>query len=76
MTTIFFICQNIVVIMAECEVCKKKLGLFTNICRCGMIICDAHKHNHECSYDYFDQQQKKLTQDNPVVRSDKFQRMY
>jgi len=44
------------------EECKRKLPLTAYTCRCNLYFCDSHKspEDHECSYNYFEENQKKM----------------
>lgn len=46
----------------KCSICGKKLPrLMVSIykCRCEKLFCSEHKHNHNCGYDY--------TQEEPSI---------
>lgn len=36
----------------RCEICKKKLGIMSHICKCERVFCISHLHAeaHQCSY--------------------------
>lgn len=45
------------------EGCKKKITLVeqqTNMCRCGMVFCGKHRSDHNCSFNYREEQRKEL----------------
>ena len=62
----------------ECFVCKKKLKLvkqITNKCKCKYIFCDQHKLNHNCTFDFIKTEHELLKSKNPVIVSDKVQKI-
>lgn len=50
--------------MVRCskEGCKKKLPIVSYPCKCNHNFCDLHKYpeEHTCSFDYFQENQKKM----------------
>jgi hypothetical protein len=61
----------------RCEVCNKKTGLLGFICKCGKNHCSSHRHAeaHGCSFDYKAEGQVKLTKNNPVIKTDKINKI-
>lgn len=48
--------------MDYCTSCNKKLNLFALQCKCGHKFCNKHlaAESHNCTYDYYGQNKKKL----------------
>ena len=46
----------------RCGVCKKKLGLLAQQCKCEKLFCIAHLHaeEHGCTFDYSNAERKLL----------------
>ena len=46
----------------RCNVCKRKLGLLGFECKCGLMFCSAHliPEQHNCDYDFKNEQCKRL----------------
>lgn len=43
--------------MPQCVKCNKKISsLMVSVytCKCKNLYCSKHKHNHDCSYDYYE----------------------
>ena len=38
----------------RCTTCKKKLGILSHTCKCGILVCISHlpPQEHSCTYDY------------------------
>jgi len=38
----------------RCTQCKKKLGLLSHTCKCGVLLCISHlpPQEHACTYDF------------------------
>lgn len=53
----------------RCAVCSKKVGLMGFECKCGRLLCTAHRQaeEHSCEYDYRAEGKKRLEAANPVV---------
>ena len=49
--------------------CKKKLGIVKYNCNCGKFFCVIHKmaENHNCTYNFQKEGQKKIEEKNPVI---------
>jgi hypothetical protein len=60
--TVSTISETVSVKKNRCETCKKKLGLMPFSCRCGGLFCVEHRADiaHNCSYDYQEENKKKL----------------
>lgn len=61
----------------RCHMCKKKVGLTGFTCRCGGLYCGEHRYDqaHDCSFDYKTMEREEIRKNNPVVVSDKIQRI-
>ena len=61
-----------------CSSCRKiHLSALMTLCKCGKYFCVAHSkpEDHRCEYDYFKEQQLRLTILNPVIKVDKIPRI-
>lgn len=49
-----------------------------NPCKCGYVYCPKHRHaeSHNCSFDYFAQQQQKLLKENPQIQKQKVDQIF
>ncbi|KAI3640234.1 hypothetical protein MIR68_001112 [Amoeboaphelidium protococcarum] len=66
--------------LKRCNICKLKMNMakqISNKCKCGYVFCDAHKisANHNCTFDYAESHKKVLTNKNPRIVSDSFERI-
>uniref|UniRef100_A0A1I7W8W7 AN1-type domain-containing protein n=1 Tax=Heterorhabditis bacteriophora TaxID=37862 RepID=A0A1I7W8W7_HETBA len=61
----------------RCQMCKKRVGLTGFSCRCGGLYCGEHRYDqaHNCSFDYKTMEREEIRKNNPVVVSDKIQRI-
>jgi hypothetical protein len=61
----------------RCHSCNKRVGLTGFTCRCGGMYCGEHRYTdgHGCSFDYKTMEREELRKNNPVVVSDKIQRI-
>uniref|UniRef100_A0A0N5ARD4 AN1-type domain-containing protein n=1 Tax=Syphacia muris TaxID=451379 RepID=A0A0N5ARD4_9BILA len=61
----------------RCHVCKKRVGLTGFVCRCGGLYCSEHRYDkaHNCSFDYKTSEREQLRKNNPVIVSEKIQRL-
>ena len=57
----------------RCIVCNKKVGLLPFTCKCdeNHKFCMKHRFDHNCTYDYFKDQQLKLKKENPKIEPPK-----
>jgi hypothetical protein len=58
----------------SCSQCKKKLRLTNRfMCRCGLCLCSMHRYSdrHPCTFDFFAENSKLLTKQNPVTSGSK-----
>lgn len=62
---------------ARCAFCAKRLGLLGLECRCGKLLCTAHRQpeEHCCQFDYREAGRAKLAEDNPLVSCSKIERL-
>jgi len=54
----------------KCQKCSKKIkSLLPTQCKCKNYYCNKHKipQDHECKYDYIDNNQKKIDDNNPII---------
>jgi len=61
----------------RCQVCKKRVGLTGFPCRCGGLYCGEHRYDaaHDCQFDYKTIEREEIRKNNPVVVSEKIQRI-
>ena len=61
----------------RCPCCNKKLGLVSFSCRCGENFCAVHRYSdsHNCSYDFQEEQKRKLSLDMPKVVGEKLNKL-
>ncbi|CAJ0562948.1 unnamed protein product, partial [Mesorhabditis spiculigera] len=61
----------------RCHSCNKRVGLTGFPCRCGGLYCSEHRYDlaHNCTFDYKTMEREELRKNNPVVVSDKIQRI-
>lgn len=61
----------------RCSTCRKRVGLTGFNCRCGNLFCAVHRYSdkHDCPYDYKTAAQDAITKANPVVKSDKLEKI-
>jgi hypothetical protein len=55
----------------HCQECNKKITLYGFTCKCGILTCDKHRHNHKCNYDYYKSNVKFLEKNMHLVVSEK-----
>jgi len=61
----------------RCHECRKKVGLTGFECRCGGLFCSLHRYSdkHKCSFDYHALGAEQIRKANPVVVSEKVQKI-
>jgi len=61
----------------RCHECRKKVGLTGFDCRCGGLFCSLHRYSdkHQCTFDYHAMGAEQLRRANPVVVSEKVQKI-
>ena len=57
----------------RCGVCKKRLGFIGIKCKCGQYFCGHHRYasEHNCNWDYQDENKTQLIQENPDLNPKK-----
>lgn len=52
----------------RCEMCKKKLGILSHICKCERVFCISHLHaeEHGCTFHYKETERKVLAKTTMV----------
>lgn len=57
--------------------CNKKTGLLGFDCKCGYSFCSKHRHgdDHNCDFDYRNENIAKLEKQNPIVSHSKIGRI-
>lgn len=62
---------------SRCQVCKKRVGLTGFPCRCGGLYCGEHRYDtaHDCQFDYKSIEREEIRKNNPVVISQKIERI-
>ncbi|RRT62756.1 hypothetical protein B296_00043224 [Ensete ventricosum] len=61
----------------RCSFCNKRVGLMGFKCRCGEVFCSIHRYSdkHNCAYDYRAAAQDAIAKANPVVKTDKVEKI-
>jgi hypothetical protein len=61
----------------RCLTCRKKVGLTGFECRCGGLFCSTHRYSdkHNCSFDYRQLGAEEIRKNNPVVVSEKINKI-
>lgn len=56
-------------IKMECSLCKKKIKVSSYPCKCEKYFCKLHlpETEHNCKYNYKDENKKLLTEKNPII---------
>lgn len=58
--------------MVSCNDCKRKINKYmldVYTCKCKLIFCSEHLHNHKCTYNHLNNNQNILKKKMPVVKS-------
>lgn len=59
----------------KCDHCKKKkcIKLFSFKCKCGNTYCMKYQsyEKHKCKFNHIEENQKRLSNDNPVIEFEK-----
>ena len=57
----------------RCDICNKKVGVFSFKCKCNGIFCSVHRYSetHSCPFDYKGEAKEQLAKSNPVIAPDK-----
>lgn len=56
--------------MPSCKLCKRKISkcmVDVYKCKCNLIFCSEHLHNHKCNYNHLNDNQKILRNKMPVI---------
>lgn len=61
----------------RCDQCRKRVGLTGFECRCGGMYCAIHRYSdmHQCSFDYKALGEQEIRKNNPVVKTEKIQKL-
>ncbi|KAE9547994.1 hypothetical protein FO519_008795 [Halicephalobus sp. NKZ332] len=61
----------------RCLMCNKRVGLTGFTCRCGGLYCGEHRYDqaHDCTFDYKTMEREEIRRNNPMIVSDKIQRI-
>lgn len=62
----------------KCSICDKKIPpLMVDVytCKCGNIYCPRHKLNHDCSWDFLQENQKRIRLQNPIISKPKIEQI-
>lgn len=56
----------------KCDQCGKKV-LLINTCKCNKNFCMKHHYpeDHDCTFNFKEEQKKKLIEMNPIIKKDK-----
>ncbi|XP_022842227.1 zinc finger A20 and AN1 domain-containing stress-associated protein 8-like isoform X1 [Olea europaea var. sylvestris] len=62
---------------SRCTACRKRVGLTGFSCRCGNLFCSVHRYSdkHNCPFDYRTAAQDAIAKANPVVKSEKLDKI-
>ena len=59
----------------KCFICNRKLNILCKElykCKCELILCrEKHLYNHNCIYNYHNQEKAKLEKNLKIIRMDK-----
>lgn len=59
----------------RCEECNKKITLMNFRCKCQNYYCIRCLGEHNCSFDYFKENQERLKKKLELVKSDKIEKI-
>lgn len=53
----------------NCKICNKKVKISSYPCKCSFYFCKLHifSENHDCSFNYKDEQKKIIEIKNPKI---------
>lgn len=60
--------------MTRCKKCKRKVNkLMVDVytCKCSLLFCANHLHDHKCSFDHKKEEKNRLRKNMPVIKSNK-----
>lgn len=56
--------------------CKRNIPLSLQFnCKCGVMYCRTHLHNHNCQFDYKEEHREQLKKDHPRLIVNKLQKI-
>jgi hypothetical protein len=60
-----------------CQFCSRKLGNIPFHCKCSYFYCSRHRlpEEHNCTYDHRAVGIRKLSEENPLVQAEKFNKL-
>ena len=63
--------------LPRCFICKRIINSVLPLkCKCDKMFCKRHRYpEHDCSYDYKKETRDLLNPYNPVIKSQKFERI-
>ncbi|OMJ71997.1 hypothetical protein SteCoe_29674 [Stentor coeruleus] len=61
----------------RCATCNKRLGNINFRCKCSQYFCTNHRlpEEHKCTYDHRTVGIRKLSEENPVIQAQKFNKL-
>lgn len=61
----------------RCKACGKKLGPINFRCKCAYFFCSHHRlpEEHKCTYDHKALGIRKLSEENPLIQAEKFNKL-
>ncbi|KAK7272218.1 hypothetical protein RJT34_28691 [Clitoria ternatea] len=61
----------------RCMTCRRRVGLTGFKCRCGMMLCGAHRYpeQHACEFDFKGMGREQIAKANPVIKADKLDKI-
>jgi len=61
----------------KCQLCKRKLTLAQEIavCKCRGSYCNQHRNDHQCPYNAYEENQKRLRESLKRVEAEKLNRL-
>ena len=61
----------------KCWECSRKVGMVKVPCQCTYVFCPKHRHAeaHNCTFDYFAQNQELIAKRNPQIAHAKMEKI-
>ncbi|CAG9319647.1 unnamed protein product [Blepharisma stoltei] len=61
----------------HCFACRKRMGPLSFACKCQHSFCSKHRlpEDHQCTFDHRSQGIRKLSESNPLVVAEKFNKL-
>lgn len=61
----------------RCFMCNRKCGYLGFLCKCNYVFCDLHRlpSSHNCSFDFKQKHQRKLSKENQCVKAKKLEKI-